>query len=139
MLGLYEHCASTISERCLHRWFKSAVSLGEWLWTFRVVAVRLSSTIQLSVEDEVSTIVVKQQELPITQRHTDTSQKYAHSAKTAVRTEHYRRGGNICRYLQRCRPLYAEQLIIYTFIFCCKELMKRNSQLSDFRLPPRYK
>jgi hypothetical protein len=59
----------------------SSVSLDEWLQTFRVVAVSLSSTIQLSGEAEVVKIVVKQQEPPITQRHTDTSQKCAHSGK----------------------------------------------------------
>jgi len=39
MLRLSEHCGSTISGQCFHWWFKSSVSLGEWLRTFWVVAV----------------------------------------------------------------------------------------------------
>jgi len=52
MFRLSEHCASTISEQCFHWRFKSSVSLGQWLRKFRVAAVTLSSTIQLSVKQK---------------------------------------------------------------------------------------
>ena len=75
MLRLPEHCASTIYEQ----FFLVFSLFGSVVTDVSSGCSVLIPTIQLSVENEITTIVSKHHEPPIAQRHTDTSHKCAHS------------------------------------------------------------
>jgi hypothetical protein len=70
MLRLSEHRASTVSKQNFHlSRFKPSVIYCVWLRIIRVDIVSLSSTNQQSTEAEITTIVLKYQEPPVTKRH----------------------------------------------------------------------
>jgi hypothetical protein len=126
----------TISEGCFHWWFKSSVSLVTDVSSGCSAFISSNPTVRWSRNHHDRWEISGTANHPKAQRHIP---EVCTLRKTAERTEHWTTGGNICHYLQRCRPLYAGQVMISTFIYCCMELIQIKSQLRYFRLPLQYK